>query len=143
MEIVIVQKTMFRTRGKNSLLQEFNRVHQESFLEVKKMSKLRDQQLTLWDSILLEVMSPHAALYTPEGSSALLLQVLHAFRGLPVCKEGHSCRYDSFDTKYETLKYTQPKGLYRCCSKTTRFLILHHISQINSRYSCMQSYSFQ
>jgi transposase len=32
----------------------------------------------------------------------------------PVCKEGHSYRYDSFDPKYETIKYTQPKECSSC-----------------------------
>jgi transposase len=32
----------------------------------------------------------------------------------PVCKEGHSYRYDSFDKKYETLKYTQPNECTTC-----------------------------
>ncbi|QGQ93745.1 transposase [Paenibacillus psychroresistens] len=32
----------------------------------------------------------------------------------PVCKEGHSYRYDSFDPKYETVKYTQPKECSTC-----------------------------
>jgi transposase len=32
----------------------------------------------------------------------------------PVCKEGHSYRYDSFDTKYETVKYTKPKECEDC-----------------------------
>jgi transposase len=32
----------------------------------------------------------------------------------PICKEGHSYRYDSFDPKYETLKYTQPKECKEC-----------------------------
>ena len=32
----------------------------------------------------------------------------------PLCKEGHSYRYDSFDPKYETLKYTQPKECATC-----------------------------
>jgi len=32
----------------------------------------------------------------------------------PICKEGHSYRYDSSDTKYKTLKYTQPKECKEC-----------------------------
>jgi transposase len=32
----------------------------------------------------------------------------------PICKEGHSYRYDSYDSKYETLKYTQPKECQEC-----------------------------
>ncbi|MCY9692577.1 transposase [Paenibacillus alginolyticus] len=32
----------------------------------------------------------------------------------PVCKEGHSYRFDSFDPKYETLKYTSPKECATC-----------------------------
>jgi transposase len=32
----------------------------------------------------------------------------------PVCKEGHSYVYDSFDPKYETLKYTSPKECATC-----------------------------
>lgn len=31
-----------------------------------------------------------------------------------VCKEGHSYRYDSYDSKYETLKYTRPKECHEC-----------------------------
>lgn len=32
----------------------------------------------------------------------------------PVCKEGHSYVYDSFDEKYETLKFTRPKECEQC-----------------------------
>jgi transposase len=32
----------------------------------------------------------------------------------PVCREGHSYRYDSFDPKYRTLKYTKPKECDTC-----------------------------
>ncbi|WP_059041934.1 transposase [Paenibacillus rubinfantis] len=32
----------------------------------------------------------------------------------PVCKEGHAYRYDSFDTKYETLRYTRPNECKDC-----------------------------
>jgi transposase len=32
----------------------------------------------------------------------------------PVCKEGHSYRYDSYESKYETIKYTQPKECKDC-----------------------------
>lgn len=32
----------------------------------------------------------------------------------PVCKEGHSYAYDSFDEKYETLKFTSPKECGTC-----------------------------
>lgn len=32
----------------------------------------------------------------------------------PICKEGHSYQYDSFDPKYETIKYTQPKACSSC-----------------------------
>lgn len=32
----------------------------------------------------------------------------------PTCKEGHSYRYDSFDPKYETLKYRRPKECETC-----------------------------
>lgn len=32
----------------------------------------------------------------------------------PVCKEGHAYCYDSFDEKYETLKYTRPKACESC-----------------------------
>jgi transposase len=32
----------------------------------------------------------------------------------PVCKEGHSYVYDSFDEKYESLKYTRPKECETC-----------------------------
>ncbi|SIQ83874.1 Transposase DDE domain-containing protein [Paenibacillus macquariensis] len=32
----------------------------------------------------------------------------------PTCKEGKSYRYDSFDPKYETLKYTSPKECESC-----------------------------
>jgi hypothetical protein len=32
----------------------------------------------------------------------------------PICKEGHSYRYDSFDQKYEAIKYTQPKECSTC-----------------------------
>ncbi|OCT12600.1 hypothetical protein A8709_32830 [Paenibacillus pectinilyticus] len=32
----------------------------------------------------------------------------------PTCKEGKSYRYDSFDPKYETLKYTSPKVCGSC-----------------------------
>jgi transposase len=32
----------------------------------------------------------------------------------PICKEGHSYRYDSFDSKYEMIKYTQPKECSSC-----------------------------
>ncbi|MET3211882.1 UNVERIFIED_CONTAM: hypothetical protein ABIC26_004850 [Paenibacillus sp. PvR008] len=32
----------------------------------------------------------------------------------PLCKEGDSYRYDSFDPKYGTLKYTQPKACTEC-----------------------------
>ncbi|MGF7047977.1 transposase [Paenibacillus sp. DS2015] len=32
----------------------------------------------------------------------------------PTCKEGHSYRYDSYDSKYETVKYTQPKECEEC-----------------------------
>jgi transposase len=32
----------------------------------------------------------------------------------PVCSQGHAYRYDSFDAKYETLKYTQPSQCKDC-----------------------------
>jgi transposase len=32
----------------------------------------------------------------------------------PICKEGHSYRYDSYDSKYEALKYTRPKECKEC-----------------------------
>lgn len=32
----------------------------------------------------------------------------------PVCKQGHSYRYDSFDPKYNTLKFTKPKECNNC-----------------------------
>jgi transposase len=32
----------------------------------------------------------------------------------PVCKEGHPYVYDSFDAKYESLKYTRPKECANC-----------------------------
>src|SRR5699024_724242 len=32
----------------------------------------------------------------------------------PTCFREHSYRYDSYDTKYETLKYTQPKECSDC-----------------------------
>jgi transposase len=32
----------------------------------------------------------------------------------PVCKKGHAYVYDSFDSKYETLKYTRPKECATC-----------------------------
>lgn len=32
----------------------------------------------------------------------------------PVCKEGHAYRYDSFDSKYETLRYTLPSECKHC-----------------------------
>jgi len=32
----------------------------------------------------------------------------------PICKEGHSYRYDSYDSKYKTIKYTQPKECKEC-----------------------------
>ncbi|CAM4524470.1 MAG: transposase [Paenibacillus macerans] len=32
----------------------------------------------------------------------------------PVCKEGHAYRYDSFDPKYETLRYTRPSECKEC-----------------------------
>jgi transposase len=32
----------------------------------------------------------------------------------PTCVREHSYRYDSFDTKYETLKYTRPKECHDC-----------------------------
>lgn len=32
----------------------------------------------------------------------------------PTCAREHSYRYDSFDTKYETLKYTRPKECSEC-----------------------------
>jgi transposase len=32
----------------------------------------------------------------------------------PVCSQGHAYRYDSFDAKYETLKYTQPSECKGC-----------------------------
>ncbi len=32
----------------------------------------------------------------------------------PVCKEGHTYRYDSFDRKYETLRYTCPSSCKEC-----------------------------
>ncbi|MEX1028650.1 MAG: transposase [Paenibacillaceae bacterium] len=32
----------------------------------------------------------------------------------PVCKAGHAYCYDSFDEKYETLKFTQPKACESC-----------------------------
>jgi len=32
----------------------------------------------------------------------------------PVCSQGHTYRYDSFDAKYETLKYTQPSQCKDC-----------------------------
>jgi hypothetical protein len=32
----------------------------------------------------------------------------------PVCKEGHVYRYDSFDAKYETLRYTRPSECTSC-----------------------------
>jgi len=41
----------------------------------------------------------------PEGSDAY-------FR--PVCKEGKSYRYESFDKKYETLRYVSPKECNNC-----------------------------
>lgn len=31
-----------------------------------------------------------------------------------ICKEGHTYRYDSFDAKYETLRYTQPSECKDC-----------------------------
>jgi transposase len=32
----------------------------------------------------------------------------------PVCKEGHAYRYDSFDAKYQTLRYTRPSACKDC-----------------------------
>jgi len=32
----------------------------------------------------------------------------------PVCKEGHAYRYDSFDPKYQTLRYTRPRECSDC-----------------------------
>ena len=32
----------------------------------------------------------------------------------PKCQEGHSYRYDSYDSQYDTLKYTQPKECKEC-----------------------------
>lgn len=32
----------------------------------------------------------------------------------PVCQNGHSYRYDSYDAKYKTLKYTRPKECKEC-----------------------------
>jgi hypothetical protein len=32
----------------------------------------------------------------------------------PLCKEGHAYNYDSYDEKYRTLKYTQPKECEQC-----------------------------
>lgn len=32
----------------------------------------------------------------------------------PICKEGHSYRYDSYAPKYKTLKYMQPKECLEC-----------------------------
>ncbi|MFD2882317.1 transposase [Paenibacillus rhizoplanae] len=32
----------------------------------------------------------------------------------PVCTQGHAYRYDSFDAKYETLKYTRPSECQGC-----------------------------
>ncbi|MDU2266930.1 MAG: transposase [Clostridium celatum] len=32
----------------------------------------------------------------------------------PICKEGHAYRYDSFDSKYETLRYTRPSQCRDC-----------------------------
>jgi transposase len=32
----------------------------------------------------------------------------------PLCQKGHAYRYDSFDPKYETLKYTRPKECSTC-----------------------------
>src|SRR5699024_9827712 len=34
--------------------------------------------------------------------------------GAPTCFREHSYRYDSYDSKYETLKYTQPKECHDC-----------------------------
>ncbi|WP_139314642.1 transposase, partial [Desulfosporosinus metallidurans] len=32
----------------------------------------------------------------------------------PKCQQGHSYRYDSYDSQYDTLKYTQPKECKEC-----------------------------
>jgi transposase len=38
----------------------------------------------------------------------------------PVCQKGYSYRYDSYDTYYKTLKYTQPKECKECSLRETQ-----------------------
>ncbi|MNF70624.1 Transposase DDE domain protein [compost metagenome] len=51
----------------------------------------------------------------------------------PVCKQGHAYQYDSFDAKYETLKYTRPKACKECplqgdeCQKVYKIAIAQDI----------------
>jgi len=51
----------------------------------------------------------------------------------PICQRGHAYRYDSFDPKYETLKYTRPKECDGCplqnegCQKVPKIRIEQNI----------------
>jgi transposase len=49
--------------------------------------------------------------YNPHSAAATEDKDEH-FR--PLCKEGHVYNYDSYDAKYRTLKYTQPKECEQC-----------------------------
>jgi transposase len=59
-----------------------------------------------------EIMSARALIDYNRRNEKQDVDVDKYFR--PICKEGHSYRYDSYDSKYETLKYTQPKECQEC-----------------------------
>jgi transposase len=64
----------------------------------------------------------------------------------PVCKEGHAYSYDSFDEKYETLKYTRPKACETCpfqeegCQKVFKIKIEADIRKYTAPARGSQSY---
>ncbi|MFD0698747.1 transposase [Paenibacillus sp. GCM10027628] len=65
-----------------------------------------------------------------------LIQFIHLTENLPegmdgnfspICQAGHPYRYDSFDSKYETLKYTRPKECEGCPMEHTGCQKIHKI----------------
>jgi IS5 family transposase len=105
MEIVIVQIT--NPEGRIPLTKKFYIAPRESFHEVKKMLKLRDEQLTLWDSILPEEVRKLPA------ELAIIDEVLDDERFLQPFIEKHPTKSNMGRPTYPIEKYLRLMVLKR------------------------------
>lgn len=68
----------------------------------------------------------------------------------PTCEREHAYRYDSFDTKYETLKYTQLKECKECpllnegvCQKVWKIKITKDLRRYTAQANAPKSILIQ